>query len=227
MDHGVQSIGGEAAVHRRGEGIDPRGQQIRQEGADDFKGQEEDAQHDGEEQRQGQVFVGHHPIDGLAAGPLPGLPALHHRAGADGFDEGVAHIRQCGIAVHAALVLHLLDAVLNELQLVLVQGQAGHDVLVSLNELGGGEPDGKARSLRVILDLVDHRVDAPVDRSGGAEVVHRRQRLGPGSLDGNLHKLVHALVFHSGDGHHRDAQCLGHSLHVDGAAAGGDLIHHV
>ncbi|CAN3994541.1 DUF1778 domain-containing protein, partial [Dysosmobacter welbionis] len=44
VDHGVQSIGGEAAVHRRGEGIDPRGQQIRQEGADDFKGQEEDAQ---------------------------------------------------------------------------------------------------------------------------------------------------------------------------------------
>ena len=73
MDHGVQSIGGEAAVHRRGEGIDPRGQQIRQEGADDFKGQEEDAQHDGEEQRQGQVFVGHHPIDGLAAG-APGTP---------------------------------------------------------------------------------------------------------------------------------------------------------
>ena len=38
----------------------------------------------------------------------------------------VAHIRQGGVAVHAALVLHLLDAVLNELQLVLVQGQAGH-----------------------------------------------------------------------------------------------------
>ena len=33
-----------------------------------LKGQEENGQHDGEEHGQGQVFVGDHPVDGLAAG---------------------------------------------------------------------------------------------------------------------------------------------------------------
>ena len=101
------------------------------------------------------------------------------------------------------------------------------DVLVPLDELGGGEADRDAGLFRVVLDLVDHRVDAAVDRAGGAEVVHRGVHLVPGGLDGDLHQLVHALVLHGGDGHHRDAQGLGEPLDVDGAAAGGDLVHHV
>ena len=227
VDHRVEPVGGETAVRGHGEGVDPGGQQVRQKGADDVEGQEEDAQHDGEEQRQGEILVGDHPVDGIAALPLPALTALDHRAGADALDEVVAHIRQGGVAVHAALILHLPDAVLDQLQLVLVQGQARRDIRVPLDELGGGEPDGDAGLFRVVLDLVDHRVDAPVDRTGGAEVVHRGVHLVPCGLDSDLHQLVHALVLHGGDGDHRDAQGLGEPLDIDGAAAGGDLVHHV
>ena len=79
----------------------------------------------------------------------------------------------------------------------------------------------------MILDLVDHGVDAAVHRAGGAEVVHRR--IGPGArgVHGGADQLLHALVFHGGDGHHRDAQSLGHGLDVDGTAAAGHLVHHV
>ena len=67
------------------------------------------------------------------------------------------------------LRFHLLDTVLDELQLVLIQIQSGADVLVAFDEFGGGEADRDAGGLGVVLDLVDHRVDAAVDRAGGAE----------------------------------------------------------
>ena len=121
MYHGVQAVSRQPGVHSGGEGVDARRQQVGEERADDVEGQVEDQQHDAEENGQGQVLVGDDPVNGLAAGTLLGLPALYHRLGADVFDEVVAHIRQGGVAVHAVLGFHLLNAVLNELQLVLIQ----------------------------------------------------------------------------------------------------------
>ena len=125
------------------------------------------------------------------------------------------------------LGLHFLDAVLNELQLVLVQFQPLPHVLIVFNELGGGEAHRQAGGLGVVLNLVDHRVDAPVDRAGGAEVVDRRQGPVPGRGRGDADQLLHALVLYGGDGDDGDPQRGGHTLDIDGAAAGGDLIHHV
>ena len=125
------------------------------------------------------------------------------------------------------LRLHLLDAVLDKLQLILVQSQPCPDVLVVLNELGGGEAHRQARGLGVVLNLVDHGVDAAVYRPGGAEVVDSRQGLIPGRRHGDADQLLHAVILHGGDGDHRDTQGSGHGLDVDGAAAGGDLVHHV
>ena len=79
----------------------------------------------------------------------------------------------------------------------------------------------------VVLDLVDHRVDAAVDRTGGAEVIHGGVDLIFGDCHSDPHQFFHAFVLDCGDGHHRDSQRLGHGLDVDGAAVGGDLIHHV
>ena len=121
MYHGIQTVGCQPGIHGGGEGIDARRQQVGEERADDVEGQVEDQQHDAEENGEGQVLVGDDAVDGLAAGPLSGLPAFDHRLGADAFNEVVPHIRQGGVAVHAVLGFHLLNAVLNELQLVLIQ----------------------------------------------------------------------------------------------------------
>ena len=125
------------------------------------------------------------------------------------------------------LRLHLLDAVFDEFQLILVQHEAFLDIPVVLNELGGGKAHRQARGLRMVLDLVDHRVDAAVHRAGGAEVVHQGQGFAAGRGHGDADQLLYALIFYGGDGNHRDPQGGGHGFDVDRAAAGGNLVHHV
>ena len=205
----------------------PAGQQVGKERSDDVEGQVENRQHDAEEDGQGQVFAGDDPVDGFAALPLPGLPALDHCAGTDLLNEVIAHIRQSGVAVHAAFRLHLLNAVLDQLFFVLVQLQPLIDVGVAFDELRGGKAHRDVRLLGVILDLVDHRMDATVDRTGRAEVVHGGVDLVFGDCHGDPHQFLYAFVLDCGDGYHGDAQRLGHGLDVDGSAVGGDLIHHV
>ena len=116
---------------------------------------------------------------------------------------------------------------LDQLQLVLVQIQPGADVLVSLDQFGGGKAHRDAGGLGVVLDLVDHPMDAAVDRAGRTKIVHRGVDSVPGHVDRHSDQLIHALVLYGGDGYHWDAQGLTEALDVDGAAAAGDLVHHV
>ena len=66
-----------------------------------------------------------------------------------------------------------------------------------------------------------------MDRAGRAEVVHRGIDFIFRCGDSNPHQLVHALVLHSGNGYHRNAQSLAEALHINGAATAGHLVHHV
>ena len=159
---------------------------------------------------------------------LPAFAALDHRGGHHVFDEAVPHIRQGGIAVQAGLRLHLDDAVLQQLPLILVQGQTVRQVIAALDELGGAEPGRNADAVGVIGDQVHHRVDAAVDGGVvGAEVRDLGQYPAPGRGQGLVHQLRHALALGGRNGHHRDAQLPAHPLHVHGAAVGPDLVHHV
>ena len=168
---------------------------------------------------------------GLRPGPLLALPGADDRGLADLLDEVEAHVGHGGGPVHAALVLHLDDDVLQHLPLVLVQGQLIQDQLVPLHRLAGGEAHGEARPLGVVLDEVDDAVKAAVDGAVVVPLVAEILAGGPllvlGDVQGVLHQLVHALVLGGGDGHHGHAQELLHAVHVHGAAVGGDLVHHV
>ena len=227
MYHRVRAVGGQGTVHGNGESVDACGQQVGEDCSNHVESQIENGQHDAEEDGQGQVFVGDDPVDGLAAPALPGFPAFHYRTGADLFDEVVTHIRQGGVTVHAMFCFHLLNAVLNEFQLVLIQFQPGDDILVALDQLGGRKAYGNPGRLGVVFDLVNHSVNAPMDWAGGAEVVDGGEDLSSGCEDGDFHQFVHTLILCRRDGDHRDAQLPGHGLDVDGAAAAGDLVHHV
>ena len=227
VDHRVQAVGRESGVNDDRQSVDTSGQQVGEEGAEDIESQIEDGQHDTKENRQGQVLVGNDPVDGLAPLALSGRPAFHHGGIAYPLNEVVAHVGQSGVAVHATFGLHLCDTVLQKLQFVLVQLQPIPDIRVVLNEFGGGEADREPGGFRVVLDLMDHRMDAAVDRTGSAEIVYRRIDSVFSGVDCGADQLIHTLVFHGRDGDHRDAQRLGHAFDVDGAAVGGDFVHHV
>ena len=228
MHHGVDAVGGQRRVHPGGDIVDARGQQVAEPLADDVERQIEDQEHHAEKHRQRCVFAGQHLVPRHAALVLLALMALDHSVGGDLLDERIPHIRQRGVAVQSVLRLHLHDAVLQQLPLVLVQYQAVRHVLVALNELRGTEPGRQAQPLGVVLDKMHHRVDAAVHRGvRRAEVIDLGQRPVPRRLHRPVHQLGHALALGGGDGHHRDAQVLGQLLHVDGAAVGADLVHHV
>ena len=96
---------------------------------------------------------------------------------------------------------------LNELQLVLVQFQPLPHVLIVFNELGGGEAHRQAGGLGVVLNLVDHRVDAAVHRAGLITCItsHRAKIYAPGRFPIACHmervtdQLLDALIFDCGN----------------------------
>ena len=227
MYHRVQPIGGQAPVHPDGKAVDGHGKHVLQERAHHIEGQPKDQEHDTHKDRDGGIFVGQHPVDADGAEMLAALSAFDHGLVAQLFDVFIAHGGDGGVAVQAALLLHLNDAVLQQLQLVLVDGKALDYILVALDHLGRRKAPGHASVLGVVLDLVGHGVDAAVDRSVVAEV----DALGPpflfGGKDGTFDQLVDALILCRRDGNHRDSQLLGHFGHVDGAAVTPDLIHHI
>ena len=159
---------------------------------------------------------------------LLALVALDHGEGHHLFNKGVAHVGQSGVPVKAGLVFHLHDAVLDQLDLVLVQLQPLYNIRVVLNELRRAEPGGYAQLVGVVLDQVDHRVDAAVDRGAiGAEVRDPGQGLFPGGGDGLVDEFRDALALGCADGHHGNTQGLAHFLHIHRAAVGVYLVHHV
>ncbi len=228
VDHGIDAVGGQSRAGEFRHLVDAQAQPVGQRGADDAEGQPEHQEHDTEEHRQSGVLARQHLVQLHAPVMLPALMALHHGGGHHALDEGVAHIRQGGVAVQTGLRLHLQDAVFQQLLLVLVQLQLVRHGRVPLHQLGGAEPGGQSRPVGVVLNEMDDGVDAAVDRRlRRAEVRH----LGIDPAPGGGHRLVdqlrHALAFGGGDGHHGDAQLGAEPLHVDGAAVGPDLVHHV
>ena len=115
----------------------------------------------------------------------------------------------------------------DQLFFVLIQLQPLVDVGVALDEFGGGKTHGNTGLFRMVLDLVDHRVDAAMDGTGGAEIVHGGVDLVFRRSHSDPNQFLHALVLDRRDGDHRDAQSLGHGFDVDGAAVFRDLVHHV
>ena len=218
--------GSHEAVQGGGPGPDAPVQEVLEGRAQEGEGQPEDHHHDPQENGDAQVPAGQDPVDALGTDLFPGLLVLDHTLGADLFDEGVAHVRQGGLPVGAQLVLHILNNVLDDMLLVVIQMKQRHGGLVALHQLGGGEAKGKTGVLGLIHHDVGDGVNGFVDLSL-AEVVFQGRLLLRRRADSHVHQLVDALVFSSGNGDHGDAQLRGQLHHVDGVAAGPDLVHHV
>ena len=122
--------------------------------------------------------VGKDVIDGARTFPLAALLGFDHRFGADRLDEGNSACRRwrhCGQARVSRSICH--DAVLTQLQLVLVECETRDDIVCSpsITFMAAQRAlASRARSAWSSTTCVDG-VDAAVDRpSGGAEVVYLR-----------------------------------------------------
>ena len=152
---------------------------------------------------------------------------LDHSAGHGGFDEGIAHIRQGGVAIQAAFGFHFqngmfqgFDFILGKLQFL---GQRG----VAFDELGGAEAPGNPHQGGVVFDEMHHRMDAAVHGTFRTEILHGGDFLFPGGFHAAVHQFPQALALDGGNGHHGHAQGFGQALDVDGAAVFPDLVHHI
>ncbi len=112
-------------------------------------------------------FSGQDAVELAAAQMLAALARLDDGLLHGVFNKAVAHIRQRGVPVKAALLLHLHDGVLDQLQFIRVEVQLVRDLLVALDELSSGKADADPGCLRVILDHMAHGVDAAVDENFG------------------------------------------------------------
>ena len=124
-------------------------------------------------------------------------------------------------------MLHLDDGVLDQFFFVLTQLQRIEKVLLALDELHGAEAAGDVDALGMILDDVAHRMDAPMHRPLGAEILHLGRHPAGGGVEKRIHQLGDALIFRRGNGNHRNTEGFRHLLHVHAAAVAHQLVHHV
>ena len=227
MYHGIEAVGRERAIDQRGQRVDAHGEQVAQEFADDVERQIEDQKHDPEENGDGRVFAGQDAVELAAAQMLAALARLDDGLLHGVFNKAVAHIRQRGVPVKAALLLHLHDGVLDQLQFIRVEVQLVRDLLVALDELRRGKADADAGCLREILDDMAHGVDAAVDGALWAEVVDGGLLPLLRSADGAFDQLLHALAVGRADGRDGHAQKLRQKRRIDRAAVSGQFVHHI
>ena len=162
---------------------------------------------------------------------LAALPWFLDAGCCDSPDVGVAHVRDGGAAVKAAFLLHLDDDVVKELQLILVKQQLIKDQMIPAYDLACGEPHGYACLRGMVLNEVDHGMDASVHGAAvvvrTAEILFERAFLIHRYVNCMLHKLVNTLVLCRRDGDNRDTEHRLHGVDVHRAAVSCHLVHHV
>ena len=102
---------------------------------DELEGQIEYRRHDEDEHRQGGVLAGEYAVDPAAADVLAALLGLRDRLPAYLFYKRVTHIRDGGVAVEPALLLHAAYDVLQHMQLFIIELQRFLNERIALDQL--------------------------------------------------------------------------------------------
>ena len=231
VKHLVHAGGSQCAVHDAGQGFNPHCEKILKPGADHIEGQVKDQSHHADENGNRGIFARQDLVDLPASRMLAVFTRFFDTGIADLCNKGKPHIGDGCTAVQPALFFHLERDVFQRFPLVVVQAEPVDDQPVALNRLAGGKTHRNPSRFRVVLNQVDHRVEAAV--YGAAVLVLITEILPLGlflilrDMDGMIHQFLDALVLGGGNRHDRHAQHGFHRVHVHSTAVFGHFIHHV
>ena len=231
MDGLVHMSGRQGHVNQLRQLFDSDRKQVLQPGTDHGKGQIKDKSHDGDKHGNCRIFPRENPIKPLAAQMFLALMGFHHAIPADLVNKGKAHIGHGSASIQSALLLHLEDHVLQQLSLVLIERKLFQNQGIPFHQFSSREANRKPCSYCVILNQVNRRMQAAMNRSAvvirAAKILPQRLFLIARHMNRVPYKLVHTLVFNRRNGDHRNAQEAFHSINVDRTAVACHLIHHV
>ena len=105
-------------------------------------------------------------VDLLRPNLFQGLLVLKDTFGAHPFNVGVAHVGKGGLPVGFQLALHLLDNVVNDMDLIFRNLQSVDHGLVPFHQFGGGKPHRIPSPLGVVFHNVGDGVDGPMHWPG-------------------------------------------------------------
>ena len=120
---------------------------------------------------------------------------------------------------------------LQHVRLIGIQCQLLQNQRVALDCLCRRKAHGKLRFFCMVLDQMDHRMDAAVHRTAVvapvAKILLERMLLIFCNMDRMLHQLVHALIFcrRNRDNGHPEQRL--HAVYIDRPVISDHLIHHV
>ena len=218
-------------VHNIGQGINAICHEVLQSGADDIEGQVKHEQHDEDEAGNGGIFSRENPVNLLGTNPLLTLLRLDNGCLTDSLDEVKLHVGNGGGAVHAALLFHLYDDMLQHFLLIGIQIKLRKNQRIALDGLVGSKGERETGALCMVLDDGFDRMVRAVDGSAviilGAEILNLRLLLVLCDVKCVADQLVDALVSGSGNRNDGDAEEGLHAVDINGAVVGLDLIHHV
>ena len=158
---------------------------------------------------------------------LLALLRLNHRCGTDLLDEIIPHVCQSSISIHAMLLLHLDDAVFNQLQFILVKAQLFGNRGISFDQLCCGKADRNARLFRMVLNLMADRMDTAMHRAGRAKIINLRILPVPCNMKCRLQQLLNPFIFNRTDWHNGNPQLLTHAADIHCTAIIAHFIHHI
>ena len=198
-----------------------------QPGAEGTEGDGEHGQHGAQEQGEGGVLAGDHPVDPLAEGGSGGSVPLDHGGLDHSLDVLIAAVGDEGLPIaQVAGGLILGDDAPQLLLHCPGQVQGLLHQLVPLQQLDGRPVGGEVGGIGVVVEQLAHAVVNVV----GEAVVQVVGLKGTAQVHlpvGRLEQLVQSLASLGGDGDHGDAQLPGEALHIDGVPPGLHLVHKV
>ena len=227
MYHRVNAISRQRLIHHCRYPINACRQKVTQKCPEYVKGQIKHQKHHNNENRNRKVFIRQHTVDFYTPQMLLALLRLNHRCGTDLLDEIIPHVCQSGISIHAMLLLHLDDAVLNQLQFILVKAQLFGNRGISLNQLCCGKADRNTCLFRMILNLMANRMDTTMHRARGAKIINLRILPVPCNMERRLQQLLNSFIFNRTDGNNGNPQLLTHAADIHCAAIIAHFIHHI
>ena len=193
MNCRIDIHGGKCCIHNHRELINAPFQQPLKPCSDHVKGQVKYKHHNTDKTGNGSIFTGEN------ADTLPALLGLYDRLLAKPLNKIKSHIRNCSAAVKSTFLFHLTDNMLQHFRFIFIQLKLVKNQVITFNNLRCCKPDRNSRLLCMVLNEMNHGMNAAMHRSVMilfvTKILFHRTFLILCNMDRMPDQLVHSLIF--------------------------------